>query len=88
MEEEILLKDAEFLRKDMLHTAKSLDFIADQMMGGEREDREWMEYLCYVLIRNRAQHMRERAEELFTYLHIKENKPLGSKQSPDKEDCY
>ena len=86
MEKELLLKGAEFVRKDMLHTAKSLDFIADQMMGGEREDREWMEYLCYVLIRNRAQHIRERAEELFTDLYIKENKSLGSKQSAEKED--
>jgi hypothetical protein len=86
MEKELLLKGAEFVRRDMLHTAKSLDFIADEMMGNERENYEWMEYLCYVLIRDRAQHIRERAEELFTDLHIKENKPLGSKQSTEKED--
>ena len=86
MEKELLLKGAEFVRKDMLFTAKSLDFIADQMMGNETENREWMEYLCYVLIRDRAKHIRERSEELFTDLHIKENKSLGSKQATDEED--
>ena len=87
MEKEILLEGAEFVKRDMFYTADSLDYIADQILYCEIQNREWMEDLCYAMIKERTQHVRERATELFADLHIymKEDKTSVSKQIKDEE---
>jgi len=72
MEKELLQKRAEFIKKDMLLTAESLDFIAEQMSIRDKESHEWMEDLYCVMIKDRAQHIRNRAEELFLELDVEE----------------
>jgi len=72
MEKELLQKRAEFIKMDMLQTAMSLDFIAEQMSIRDKENNEWMEDLCCAMIKDRAQHIRERAGELFLELDVEE----------------
>jgi hypothetical protein len=72
MEKELLRKRAVFIKMDILQTAMSLDFIAEQMAIRDKDNHEWMEDLCCAMIKDRAQHLRERAEELFLELNIEE----------------
>ena len=78
MEKELLRKRTEFIKKDMFQTAMSLDFIAEQIATRDKENHEWMEDLCSAMIKDRAQHIRERAGELFLELNIEENKIKGT----------
>jgi len=73
MEKELLQKRAEFIKRDMLQTARSLDFIAEQMSIRDKENHEWMEDLCCAMIKDRAQNIRERADELFLELDVEED---------------
>ena len=73
MEKELLLKRAEFIKRDMLQTAMSLDFIAEQMAIRDKDNHEWMEDLCCAMIKDRAQHIRERSDELFLELEVEES---------------
>lgn len=87
MEKELLLEGAEFIRKDMYDTANSLDYIADQILYCVTENREWLEALCYAMIKERVEHIRERAKELFVDLDIEEDdKTSNSKSSTEEED--
>jgi len=72
MEKELLKKRAEFIKRDMLQTAMSLDFIAEQLAIRDKDNHEWMEDLCCAMIKDRAQHIREMAEELFLELNVEE----------------
>jgi hypothetical protein len=77
MEKELLRKSAEFIKRDMLQTANSLDFIDEQLSIRDKEDHEWMEDLCCAMIKDRAQHIRNRAEELFLELDVNEEENPG-----------
>jgi len=48
----------------------TLDFIDEQLSIRDKEDHEWMEDLCCAMIKDRAQHIRNRAEELFLELDV------------------
>lgn len=78
MEKELLQKRAEFIKRDMLQTAMSLDFIDEQLSIRDKEDHGWMEDLCCVMIKDRAQHIRNRAEELFLELGVEGGKTPGN----------
>jgi hypothetical protein len=77
MEKELLQKRAEFIKRDMLLTARSLDFIVEQIAIRDKENHEWMEDLCCAMIKDRAQHIRYRAGELFLELDVEEEENPG-----------
>lgn len=80
MEKELLRKRAGFIKRDMFQTAMSLDFVAEQLAIRDKDNHKWMEDLCCAMIKDRAQHIWNRAEELFLELGVEGKKTLETNQ--------